>query len=194
MNSAQLRALQTVATQGSFTTAARPLNVTQPTLSSQLKALEEIDGMRLFDRVGRGFVLTELVTRLRGVTQRLYDLEEEAEKILLAARGLSTGGIRVGSDGPHHIIPIVAEFNRRYPELDLSLGMGNADRVLRDLRESSIDVAVLARADDDPRLRALPFSDNLLEITEYAVCREDRRRPGIVNALLEVAEEMASQR
>jgi hypothetical protein len=53
---------------------------------------------------------------------------------------------------------------------------------------------VLARADDDPRLRALPFSDTLLEITEYVACLEDRRRLRIVQAFLEVAEGMASQR
>ncbi len=157
MNSAQLRAFHSVATHGSFTSAARALNVTQPTLSSQVKALEESYGIRLFHRVGRGVALTELGFRLFEVTQRLYNLEEEAEEILSAARELNTGSIRVGSDGPHHVIPIVAEFNRRYPELELSLDMGNADRVLRDLRESRIDVAVLARADDDPRLYVLPF-------------------------------------
>lgn len=287
MNPSQLRAFHAVASRGSFTTAARGLNVTQPTLSSQVKALEETYGIRLFDRVGRGVVLTELGARLHEVTRRLYNLDEEAEEILSAARELSTGSIRVGSDGPHHVIPIVAEFKRRYPDLDLSLDMGNADRVLKDLRESRIDVAVLARADADPRLyvlpfgtsrlvlfvprthpwskrksvrmgdianehmilretqsvtrkifenalqrsgvqpksvmqiesreavrqavaaglgvgvvsesefdpdrrlKTLPFSDVRLEITEYVVCLEDRRRLRIVQAFLEVAEAMA---
>ena len=162
MNSAQLRAFHAVAAQGSFTRAAHALNVTQPTLSSQVKTLEEHYGVRLFDRVGRGVALTELGRRVHDVTRRLYSLEEEAEEILSAARELSTGHIRVGSDGPHHVIPIVAEFNRRYPGLDLSLDMGNADRVLRELRESRIDVAVLASAADDPRLYVLPFRTSRL--------------------------------
>lgn len=162
MNAAQLRAFHAVATHGSFTTAARALNVTQPTLSSQVKALEETYGIRLFHRVGRGATPTQLGARLHEVTQRLYNLEEEAREILTSARELSTGSIRVGSDGPHHVIPIVAEFNRRYPELEQSLDMGNADRILRDLRESRIDVAVLARADEDPRLYVLPFRTSRL--------------------------------
>lgn len=290
MNPAQLRAFHAVASKGSFTTAARALKVTQPTLSSQVKALEQTYGIRLFDRIGRGVVLTELGARLHEVTRRLYNLEEEAEEILSAARELNSGSIRVGSDGPHHVIPIVAEFKRRYPELELSLDMGNADRVLKDLRESRIDLAVLARADDDPRLyvlpfgtsrlvlfvprshpwakrrsvrigevakqrmilretqsatrkifesalkqagvrpgsvmqiesreavreavaaglgvgvvsesefdsdrrlKTLPFSDAQLEITEYVVCLEDRRRLRIVRAFLEVAEAMAPGR
>ena len=162
MNSAQLRAFHAVATQGSFTLAARALNVTQPTLSSQVKALEETYSVRLFDRVGRGVALTDLGQRVHDVTRRLYSVEEEAEEILSAAGELRTGRIRVGSDGPHHVIPIIAEFNRRYPGLDLSLDMGNADKVLRDLRESRIDVAVLASADDDPRLYVLPFCTSRL--------------------------------
>ncbi len=112
--------------------------------------------------LGRGVILTELGSRLHQLTQRLYNLKEEAEEILSAARELSTGRIRVGSDGPHHVIPIVAEFKRRHPDLDISLDMGNADRVLKDLRESRIDVAVLARADDDPRLYVLPFRTSRL--------------------------------
>ena len=162
MNSAQLRAFHAVASRGSFTSAARSLNVTQPTLSSQVKALEETYAIRLFHRVGRGVTLTELGARLLEVTQRLYNLEEEAEEILSAARELNAGSIRVGSDGPHHVIPIVAEFNRRYPDLELALDMGNADRVLRDLHDSRTDVAVLARADDDPRLYVFPFRTSRL--------------------------------
>ncbi|MFQ5755261.1 MAG: LysR substrate-binding domain-containing protein, partial [Acidiferrobacterales bacterium] len=61
------------------------------------------------------------------------------------------------ADGPHHVIPIVAAFNRRYPGLDVSLSMGNADTVLNDLRNYRIDVAVLAKVDEDPRLFAIPY-------------------------------------
>jgi len=142
MNPAYPRAFHAVASKGSFTTAARALNLTQPTLSSQVKALEGIYGNRFFDRVGGGVVLTELDARLHGITRRLYNLEREAEEIRSAARALSTGSIRVGSDGPHHVVPIVAELKRRYPQPDLPLDMGNADRVLKDLRESRIDLSL----------------------------------------------------
>ena len=70
MNPAQPRAFHAVASKGSFATAARALNLTQPTLSSQVKALEEIYGIRFFDRV----VLTELDARLHRV--RLLYAEE----------------------------------------------------------------------------------------------------------------------
>ncbi len=157
MNLAQLRAFHAVAREGSFTTAARALAVTQPTVSSQVKALEDGYGVRLFDRRGRRVAPTELGNALFAITQRLFSLEEEADDILAAARELDRGQIRVGADGPHHVMPILAAFNRRYPGLDVSLSMGNADTVLNDLRNYRIDVAVLAKVDEDPRLFSIPY-------------------------------------
>lgn len=157
MNLAQLRAFHAVALEGSFTTAARALSVTQPTVSSQVKTLEDSYGIRLFDRRGRRVVVTELGKTLFAITRRLYALEEEAEDVLAAARKLEHGHIKVGADGPHHIIPILAAFASRYPALEVSLAMGNADKVLHDLRHQQIDVAVLAKVDDDPQLHAILY-------------------------------------
>ncbi len=157
MNWAHLRAFHAVAREGSFTTAARSLQLTQPTVSSQVKALEDSYGVRLFDRRGRRVVLTALGDNLFSVTQRLFGLEDEVEDILAGARELQSGHIKVGADGPHHIIPILAAFSRRYPGLEVSLAMGNADKVLSNLRNYQIDVAVLAKVDNDPRLFAIPY-------------------------------------
>jgi aminoethylphosphonate catabolism LysR family transcriptional regulator len=141
----------------SRTTAARSLQLTQPTVSSQVKALEDSYGVRLFDRRGRRVVLTALGDNLFNVTQRLFGLEDEVEDILAGARELQSGHIKVGADGPHHIIPILAAFSRRYPGLEVSLAMGNADKVLSSLRNYQIDVAVLAKVDDDPRMFSVPY-------------------------------------
>lgn len=157
MNIAHLRAFHAVASEGSFTTAARALNVTQPTLSAQVSALEKAYGVRLFDRTARGVILTSVGDLLLGITRRLFSLEMEAEETLSAARELKHGIIKVGADGPHHIIPVLAAFTRRYPGLDVSLDMGTADRILRELREYRIDVAILARVEADPRLYSVPF-------------------------------------
>ena len=64
MNSAQLRAFHAVATAGGYTRASRALHVTQPTLSGQVKALEERYGVKLFERRGRG---VETISQGRGL-------------------------------------------------------------------------------------------------------------------------------
>ena len=162
MNAAQLRAFHAVATEGSFTAAALRLGVTQPTISSQVKALEDAYGVRLFERLGRGVAPTELGRALHDITQRLYTLEEEARELLDDAQELRAGHLKVGADGPHHIIPLLAAFTSRFPELEVSLDMGNAADVLRAVRDSRIDVAVLAEPDDDPRLHTLRLRTSAL--------------------------------
>ncbi|RED49671.1 LysR substrate-binding domain-containing protein [Aestuariispira insulae] len=157
MNYSQLRAFHRVALEGSFTRAARALRVSQPTLSAQVKELEESYGVRLFDRRGRGVTLTQLGISLQSITNRLFSLEDEAESLLSGARDLTKGHLSVGSDSPPHVMPILSSIKKNHPGLSLSLSMGNADAVLRDLLDYRTDVAVLASAPNDPRLHILPY-------------------------------------
>ena len=108
MNFAQLRAFHGVAVEGSFTRAAERLNVTQPTLSGQVKDLEQTFGVKLFERRGRGVALSELGQRLLGISRQIFGLEAEAQQLLSAARALTRGRLRVGADAPYHVLPVLA--------------------------------------------------------------------------------------
>jgi len=162
MNLAHLRAFHMVATEGGFTTAANALHVSQPTVSAQVRALEERYGVRLFERVGRRVHPTELGAALVAVTRRLFSLEEQAAEVLTAAHGLRSGQLRVGADGPHHVIPLLAAFTTRYPGVETRLEMGSSERMVRALHEARIDVAVIARAGADRRLHTLPYRSSPL--------------------------------
>lgn len=164
MNHAQMRAFHAVARELSFTRAARVLNVSQPTLSAQVKALEAGYGVRLFDRRGRRIAMTELGDALLDITHRMFALEEEADDLLAGARALTRGHLKVGADGPHHVIPLMAAFRRRHPGIRLSLAMGNADRVLEDLADYRTDIAVVGRAPRDGRFHVLPFGSAPLAV------------------------------
>ena len=187
INHAQLRAFHAVASEGSFTRAAEALHVTQPTLSGQVKALEESYGVRLFDRRGRRVESTELGRSLLEVTRRLFSLEAEADQLLAAARGLRRGHLRIGADAPYSIIPVVGIFNRRYPGLTLSLAIGNSDHVLQDLFDHRTDVAILANLDVDPRLFAIPFQHDRL------IVFVDRKHPWARRRTVRLSE-LAGQR
>jgi aminoethylphosphonate catabolism LysR family transcriptional regulator len=162
INPTQLRAFHAVASEGSFTRAAKVLNVTQPTLSAQVKGLEERYGVRLFDRRGRGVALSGLGEDLLAVTRRLKAVEEEAEQILAAARELRTGTLRVGADAPYSIVPSLGAFSRHHPGIRLQLSIGNSNKVLGDLMEHRCDVALLADVAYDPRLYATPILEDRL--------------------------------
>jgi len=167
INHAQIRAFHAVARTGGFTRASTELNVTQPTLSGQVAALEQAYGVRLFERRGRGSEMTDLGRSLFAITSRLFSQEAEAEQLLVAARGLTTGQLRVGADAPYTVIPLLATFKRRYPGIRLSMSFGNTERVLQDLLDRRSDIAVLPDLKPDPRLHAVPYRrDRLIVFVE----------------------------
>ena len=87
-----LRSFHAVAREGGFTAASKVLNVGQPTITDQVKALERQFGVELFHRRGRTVTLTDTGQQLLGFTQDIFGHEEEAVGFLTAARDLTLGG------------------------------------------------------------------------------------------------------
>ena len=162
MNNAQLRAFHSVAVHGGFTRAAAVLHVTQPTLSDHVRALESRYGVKLFERRGKGVVLTGLGEALLNITRRLFNLDAEAEQLLSGARGLKGGTLRVAADGPYLILPLLGNFQRRYPDLKLSMTFGNSRQVLEELFQRRSDVALLPDVSEDARVYARPLRNDRL--------------------------------
>jgi aminoethylphosphonate catabolism LysR family transcriptional regulator len=157
MRHTQLRSFHAVARGGSFTAAAKALGVSQPTVTTQVKALEREFGVELFSRRGRRVELTETGSGLLDITRRLSADEKEAADYLNETRELRTGHLRVGAVGPYHVTDMLAAFNARHPALYVSVTVGNSRQTLSDLLEYRTDVAVLAHVDPDPRLEAIPY-------------------------------------
>lgn len=157
MNLMQLRAFHAVATQASFTLAARTLGLTQPTLSQSVKALEERYGVLLFERSSRRVQPTEMGRRLFQLTTRLFDTEQEAAMLLEGSAQLARGLLQLGADSPYYVMPLIAEFDRRHPRVEIRLSIGNAGAVLEDLSEARLDVALLSNPPVDPRFHIVPL-------------------------------------
>ncbi len=176
MNFAQLRAFHAVAGEGGFVKAALRLNVSQPTLSEQVKQLEQHYGVRLFERRGRRSELTDLGRALHDITRRFFAVEQEAEQLLTAARGLKRGRLRVVADAPYLVMPLLAAFSRRHPGIELSLDFGNSERVLAALLERQADIVVLPDIERDRRLFAVPLERGRLVLVVSRAHPWGRRR------------------
>lgn len=157
MNNAQIRAFHAVASQGSYTKAAELLHVTQPTLSDHVKALEERYGVKLFQRQGRGVKLTGLGRALLDITRRQFYLEAEAEQLLTRAQGLLSGRIFVTADSPYLVVPLLGDFYRRYPGIEISVHFGNSERVLQDLKAHRADIGVMPEYIEDSQMHAQAY-------------------------------------
>ncbi|GBD48354.1 LysR substrate-binding domain-containing protein [Methylopila sp. Yamaguchi] len=162
ISSSGLAAFHAVAQAESFTKAARARNVSQPTLSAQVRALEEAYGVRLFDRVGRSVKLTPLGQSLFVITARLFAAEDEAEALLAGVRTLSRGHLRIAADSAAHVMPALGRIRERHPGLTFSLSIGNSSDVLSQLIDYAADVAVTAKQTSDPRIRSVRLSADRL--------------------------------
>jgi len=154
----QLRAFHGVASHGGFTAASRVMNVGQPTLTSHVKALERAFDVELFHPRGRRVVMTDTGVALFQLTRRIMDIEGEARDLLHAFGGFNVGELHVGAVGPFHATEMLSLFSEKFPDIKLSVALGNSREMVDLLLDYSVDVAVLAHVEDDPRIYALPFS------------------------------------
>ncbi|GGU57343.1 transcriptional regulator [Pseudomonas laurentiana] len=147
MNLFQLRAFDAVAREGSFTRAANRLFISQPAVTGHIKALEEHYQITLLRRTARRVELTEEGTRLAAITRAMFSLAEEAQAMLEANRQLLTGRLEVAADGPHRVMPMLAQLRARYPGITVNLRLGNAQETLAALLSEHADVAVLTEVE-----------------------------------------------
>ena len=136
------RAFLATAEEGSLSAAARALGLTQPTLGRQVSALEDELGVLLFERVGRGLVLTPAGQSLRAHVSKMRDA---AEQVSLVATGQSEaieGTVAVtASDifSAYLLPPLLQELRTIAPKLRLDVVAAND---LRDLQRREADIAI----------------------------------------------------
>ncbi|QYX48550.1 LysR family transcriptional regulator [Pseudomonas tussilaginis] len=150
MSTTKLRTFLAVARQGSFSAGARALGLSQPTVTTQILALERDYNVELFHRRGRRIELTVVGRQLLPIAQQLGVLELEAFNLLRDCGKFNRGQLKIGAVGPFHVIEMVDAYRHQYPQIDLSIKVGNSATVLAELKNYVTDVGVLAGLHDDP--------------------------------------------
>jgi aminoethylphosphonate catabolism LysR family transcriptional regulator len=157
INFNQLRSFFAVAEHLSFTRAARSLNVGQPTITTQVKALEEHYGVELFQRLPGKIALSEAGDALLAIARRIFELEDQAVGLLEARGEAVVGMLRVGSVGPFFVMKLLAAVREAHVNLTISLRTSNSEEILRDVLDGRLDVAVVGDVTADSRLAAVPL-------------------------------------
>ncbi|CAD5200413.1 transcriptional regulator CynR [Pseudomonas sp. FEN] len=140
-----IRYLLAVAEHRNFTRAAEALHVSQPTLSQQIRQLEDNLGAALFDRSGRGIRLTDAgEAYVRFARLALQDLEA-GKRAMHDVRDLSRGSLRLAMTPTftaYLIAPLLHRFNSLYPGLTLSVQEMPQDRLEAALAEDLLDIGI----------------------------------------------------
>ncbi|MDH0300969.1 MULTISPECIES: LysR substrate-binding domain-containing protein [unclassified Pseudomonas] len=150
MSSARLRTFLAVARHASFSAGARAIGLSQPTATNQIQGLEREFNIELFHRRGRRIELTAVGRALLPIAQQMSMLESEAANLLRDSGKLNRGQLKIGAVGPFHVIEMVDRYRQAYPQIDVSIRVGNSASVLADLQSYVTDIGVLAGLHDDP--------------------------------------------
>lgn len=146
-----LRYFLAIAREGSISGAANSLNVTQPTLSRQMKDLEEELGHRLFVRGSHSISLTAEGMRLRKRAEEITEIVIKTKAEFNTNNDIISGDIYIGSgetQGMRLITDIIAELREDYPDIHYHFYSGNADDVTERLDKGLLDFGLLIQPTD----------------------------------------------
>ena len=148
------RAFLATAEEGSLSAAARKLGLAQPTLGRQVTALEAELGVALFERVGRGLVLTPAGLELVG---HVKEMRAAAERVALTASGRALsveGTVSISASESYAVLAlprVVAKLRKFQPGIVVNILASNS---LADLRRREADIAIRHVRPTDPELIA----------------------------------------
>jgi DNA-binding transcriptional LysR family regulator len=161
-NYQHLRAFHAIAKEGSVTRAARRLNLAQPTLSQQLKALEERHGVLLFENRTPPLQLSLAGRDLLTLTERLFGAAAEIDEMLEDNSHVAGGILRLGADSPPYAVRLVQKYRALNPRAGVHLRMGNAREVMKLLAEAQVDAAVVSDPPGDAAFNYDPLYSDVL--------------------------------
>ena len=193
MNLRDLKYIVAVAETRHFGKAAERCFVSQPTLSGQIKKLEEELGVTIFERTQRSVEVTPVGEAILEHARQIMDQAEVIEQLALAHQDPLAGPLRVGAIptlSPYLMPLLLLPLKKKHPQMKLVLSEELTDTLLERLRIHEIDAALLATPVEEPDLEALPLFDEPFYIAYprehpfYAKEKITRRDLESVNLLL----------
>jgi len=178
MELSTLKVFLAVATESSFSTAARKLYRTQPAVSLAIRRVEEDLGERLFDRSSKTAALTDAGRVLLEYARRFVNLEEETRAALRELRQLERGRIRIGANetGALYLLPLIAAYRRMYPHVKIEVVRSLSRQIPEELLKRNLDLGVLSYEPAEPGLQSIVGKDDRLSFIVHPEHRLARRR------------------
>jgi DNA-binding transcriptional LysR family regulator len=139
----------------SFSLAGKTVHLSQPTVSSHIKDLEDHFGCRLIDRLAKEAVPTKAGEILYRYATRLMALKDEAETALAEFHGKIKGRLMVGGStipGVYILPKIIGAFIQRYPDVTVSLVNGDTEEINHHILEGYLELGIVGAVAADKRI------------------------------------------
>ncbi len=144
---------------GSFSRAAERCNVAQPSLSQQIKKLENEIGHLLFDRLGRKVVLTNagrmLIPKARTILEEIQGIKVDVHSDIQAGQGSLAVGF-IPTISPFVLPNVIRRFGQEFPEASLEVHEDLTDDIVRKIVAAELDVGITS----------LPINHKMLQTEE----------------------------
>ncbi|MEN2985413.1 MAG: selenium metabolism-associated LysR family transcriptional regulator [Thermodesulfovibrionaceae bacterium] len=147
MEDHKLKVFCTVAETKSFSKTSEIIHLTQPAVSLQIQALEELYETKLFDRSSGNITLTPAGEILYKYAKQILHLYAEAAKEISKITGLIKGCVKIGAGTTvgNYILPaIVVDFKKKHPKIRVSVSIGNSKKILEMLNAGMIDFGIIS--------------------------------------------------
>ena len=157
-----LRYFLAVAREENMTRAAELLHVTQPTLSKQLKSLEDELGKKLFTRHSFSIRLTDEGILLRNRAEDLISMADKIEQEFVSLDDITGGELYLGLAESYRIkylARVIKEFKSRYPNLHYHITSGDTEQIADKLDKGLLDFLVLAEYPDSRKYEYIEFPE-----------------------------------
>jgi DNA-binding transcriptional LysR family regulator len=175
----QLEVFEAVARHLSFTRAAEELYLTQPAVSMQVKQLEGVVGLPLYEQLGKKIHLTEAGRAMHRYSRAIGEQLREAQQLFEELKGIEGGRLRitVATTVNYFATRLLSTFCQRYKGVRVSLHVTNREHLLRQLETNETDIALMGQPPVDLDAVAEPFMDNPLvaiAAPDHVLARERR--------------------
>lgn len=145
-----------------YTKAAERLNISQPTLSNQIKILESMLNVKLFDYVQKKTVLTESGKILKQHVYKIFFDLEQAEADIKNYTGKSREQIKIGASGSHLLLIPCSRFNTTYNNILITMEEHNSSTIINNVKNGKLDLGLIYESTEDSAIHS-----ELLNIESY---------------------------
>lgn len=163
----------------SFTRAAEAALLSQPTVSEQIRLLEEALGEKLLDRLGREVLPTPAGEILYRYARRILQLRDEAQQAIREFGGRLAGQLRLGAStipGTYLLPRLLESFKAHHPAIQATLKIAGTAVVAGDLLDGNLELGLIGAPWKDPRLECSELFGDELVLAVHAEHPWSKRR------------------
>ncbi len=165
MNYEKLKTFIVVAEKKSFSEAAKLLFVTQPTITAQIKALEEELSTKLFERTTKKVNLTQSGIILMNYAKEIVRLNDTARKEITEIENTVYGELSIGCSftiGEYIMPEFLKQFKDMYPLIQIKVDITNSNNIISDIKDQRVDVGLIETPIDDSEIVVESFLEDEL--------------------------------